>query len=114
MTKTKIESDGFQWTEDLLRQFIRVYHSGCADEPPYCGARKVADKIRIFKSLHLEGYGDGFRWTDDLVLKFYSVATSGSHSPPYVGMKKAESKLSVFKEQPINLPNYTQLKLNLL
>lgn len=113
MTKDKKESDGFQWTEELLLKFIRVYHSGCADEPPYHGAKKVSQKISIFKSMHPEGYADGFRWTDELVLKFYSVATLGSHSAPYVGLKKAESKLSVFKEQPINLPKYSQLKLQL-
>jgi hypothetical protein len=49
-----IHDDNFVWTNNLVNEFIKIYHQGSKGD--YANARTVVQKMAIFKAKHPEAY----------------------------------------------------------
>jgi hypothetical protein len=52
--KKVFKNEEFVWTDELVLDFVRIYHKGKFDA--YSEARTVGQKMAIFKSLNLQAY----------------------------------------------------------
>jgi hypothetical protein len=49
-----IHDDNFVWTNNLVNEFIKIYHQGSKGD--YANARTVVQKMAVFKTKHPEAY----------------------------------------------------------
>lgn len=52
--KKFLKNEEFVWTDELVLNFVRIYHKGKFDA--YSEARTVGQKMAVFKSLNLSAY----------------------------------------------------------